>query len=41
MREGEGFQLWPDGSNYEGGWKENSAWGHGKLTNKDGSYYEG
>jgi hypothetical protein len=41
MKEGRGVQTWPDGSEYDGEWKENTAWGEGTLRHPDGSRYEG
>ncbi len=39
MREGKGTQIWPDGTKYEGDWKDNSAWGYGKFIHRNGDYY--
>ena len=41
MRDGYGHQLWPDGSRYEGAWKNDKANGNGKLIHADGDVYEG
>ena len=35
-RHGRGIQVWPDGSKYIGYWKNNQAWGKGKLIHQDG-----
>lgn len=40
-RDGRGFQIWPDGSLYEGFWKNNKANGRGRLIHADGDVYEG
>lgn len=39
MREGIGVQIWSDKSKYEGEWKQNAAWGYGKLTKANGEVY--
>jgi len=41
IRDGRGFQIWPDGSLYEGYWKDNKANGKGRLIHADGDVYEG
>jgi hypothetical protein len=41
IRDGRGFQIWPDGSLYEGFWSENKANGRGRLIHADGDVYEG
>ena len=41
IREGKGRQIWPDGSMYEGWWKENKANGKGRLIHADGDVYDG
>ena len=41
VREGYGVQVWPDGSRYEGCWKNDVADGLGKLINKEGDEYQG
>ena len=41
IREGRGCQTWPDGSLYEGYWKENKTTGKGRLIHADGDVYEG
>jgi hypothetical protein len=33
--------MWPDGSKYTGEWKEDKAFGKGKLAHEDGDEYEG
>jgi len=33
--------MWKDGSLYEGFWKDNLAFGYGRLIHADGDYYEG
>ena len=40
-RAGKGKMIWPDGSMYEGWWKENKANGEGRLIHADGSVYDG
>jgi len=42
IRDGRGFQIWPDGSLYEGFWGNDSkANGKGRLIHADGDVYEG
>lgn len=41
QREGFGVQIWPDGSIYEGQWKDNKANGNGRLIHADGDIYDG
>ena len=41
VRDGRGYQIWPDGSLYEGFWKNNKANGRGRLIHADGDVYEG
>lgn len=41
IREGRGTQVWPDGSIYEGYWKNNQTQGLGRLIHADGDVYEG
>jgi hypothetical protein len=40
-REGRGKQIWPDGSLYEGFWRNDKANGKGRLIHSDGDVYEG
>lgn len=40
-KDGKGIQIWPDGSQYEGYWKNNKANGKGRLIHGDGDVYEG
>ena len=40
-RFGRGYQIWTDGSCYEGYWKNDSANGRGRLIHADGDVYEG
>lgn len=40
-REGRGRQIWPDGSFYEGFWRNDKANGKGRLIHADGDVYEG
>ena len=40
-RQGQGVQIWPDGSMYEGWWKDNKANGKGRLIHADGDIYDG
>lgn len=39
VRTGRGQLCWPDGSVYEGYWKDNKANGKGRLIHVDGSLY--
>lgn len=39
QRHGKGKQYWPDGSFYEGFWKNNNANGYGRLIHADGDAY--
>eukprot|EP01016_Furgasonia_blochmanni_P033648 TRINITY_DN3537_c0_g1_i3.p1 TRINITY_DN3537_c0_g1~~TRINITY_DN3537_c0_g1_i3.p1 ORF type:complete len:259 (-),score=22.81 TRINITY_DN3537_c0_g1_i3:467-1243(-) len=41
MRNGFGVQTWPDGSRFEGLWKDDQAEGNGRLVDKNGNWYEG
>jgi len=41
LRHGRGLQIWPDGSKYEGYWKNDTANGKGRLIHADGDVYEG
>ena len=41
IRMGRGVQRWPDGSRYEGYWREGQAWGPGRLIHANGDCYEG
>ena len=41
MRDGQGKQTEADGSNYDGGWKNNKREGKGKLQKEDGTKYDG
>ncbi|TNV83491.1 hypothetical protein FGO68_gene3019 [Halteria grandinella] len=41
VREGQGYQVWPDGSLYEGWWKDDKANGKGRLIHADGDIYDG
>ena len=41
IREGRGKQIWPDGSLYEGFWRNDKANGKGRLIHSDGDVYEG
>mmetsp|Transcript_87970 Transcript_87970/g.138885 ORF Transcript_87970/g.138885 Transcript_87970/m.138885 type:complete len:475 (+) Transcript_87970:75-1499(+) len=40
-RVGEGVQVFPNGSKYEGQWSNDQAGGQGKFTHADGATYEG
>jgi hypothetical protein len=35
------MHVWPDGTFYEGGWRDNKVYGYGVLKRLDGDYYEG
>ena len=39
IREGRGLFVYPDGSLYEGYWKDNQATFYGRLLHKDGDIY--
>ena len=41
QRDGCGVQLWPDGSKYEGMWRNDKACGKGRMTHANGDIYEG
>ena len=41
MRHGRGYQIWSDGSVYEGYWKADKANGRGRLIHADGDIYDG
>lgn len=41
VREGFGIRIWPDGSIYEGWFKQDCAYGKGRLIHADGYIYEG
>lgn len=41
MRHGRGRQIWKDGSIYEGFWKNDTAWGDGRLIHANGDVYFG
>ena len=41
VREGYGIRIWPDGSIYEGWFKQEKANGKGRLIHADGYTYEG
>ncbi len=40
-KDGLGIQLWPDGSKYEGQWKQGKSNGYGRMTHANGDIYEG
>ena len=40
-RDGRGIQIWPDGSRYDGFWKDGVACGYGRLVHAEGDVYEG
>ena len=35
------MQIWPDGSIYEGYWKNSKTTGNGRLIHADGDVYDG
>jgi len=39
QRDGLGVQLWPDGSKYEGMWKDGKCSGKGRMTHANGDVY--
>ena len=41
VKQGRGTQIWPDGSMYEGYWKNNKAHCKGRLIHSDGDVYDG
>lgn len=41
QRHGRGYQIWSDGSIYEGYWKSDKANGRGRLIHADGDIYDG
>ena len=41
VRHGQGVQIWPDGSFYEGFWKNDLANGRGRKIYSNGNLYEG
>ena len=41
IREGMGKKTWPDGSMYEGWWKNSVVDGRGRLIHAEGDVYEG
>lgn len=41
IKQGKGKFLWPDGSVYEGYWKDGKANGKGRLVHSDGDIYIG
>lgn len=41
QRDGLGIQLWPDGSKYEGMWKNGRCNGMGRMTHANGDIYQG
>jgi len=41
IRQGKGMQVWPDGSMYEGYWKDSKANNKGRLIHADGDVYDG
>eukprot|EP00826_Nyctotherus_ovalis_P010338 TRINITY_DN12737_c0_g1_i3.p1 TRINITY_DN12737_c0_g1~~TRINITY_DN12737_c0_g1_i3.p1 ORF type:complete len:288 (+),score=91.61 TRINITY_DN12737_c0_g1_i3:219-1082(+) len=41
LQDGNGVMIWPDGSRYDGSWKQGQTNGHGRLIHADGDLYEG
>ena len=41
MRDGDGSYIWPDGSRYDGQWRNDKANGKGELKHADGDVYRG
>ena len=41
QRQGRGFQIWPDGSKYEGFWSNDKAHGYGRMIFSNGDFYHG
>lgn len=40
-RQGQGVMTWPDGSVYEGYWKDNKPDGKGRMVSSKGDIYDG
>ena len=40
-REGQGTQIWKDGSKFTGEWDQDQVGGKGRLIHQDGDVYEG
>ena len=41
VKHGKGTQIWPDGSRYDGYWRNDRANGPGRLIHADGDVYQG
>jgi hypothetical protein len=41
QRDGRGIQIWPNGSRYDGYWKDGMAHGQGRLVHAMGDVYIG
>ena len=41
VKQGRGLSIWPDGSLYEGYWRDGKACGKGRLIHADGDVYVG
>ena len=41
VRAGKGMQIWPDGSIYDGWWRQDTPNGRGRLIHANGDYFEG
>lgn len=41
VRDGIGTQVWPDGSKFEGMWRNGQQHGKGRMTHADGNIYQG
>lgn len=41
QKDGRGVQIWPDGSRYDGFWRDGMANGYGRLVHAEGDVYEG
>jgi len=39
--DGRGVKIWPDGSRYDGNWKDGIMTGHGRLIHIRGDVYTG
>ena len=41
QREGKGYQVWPDGTKFEGLWFRDKAHGTGRVIYPNGDYFQG
>ena len=40
QKDGRGVQIWPDGSRYDGFWRDGMANGYGRLVHAEGDVYD-